>query len=264
MSAIASLASTLTAGVNDIQNRINSTQTQLSSNKKTLDPAQQGVVTRLGGQVSAYNAVGSNIGQAKNIINVAQTGLNSISSMLVQMKDIATKSASAGLTADDLTAYQATFDSLSAQITALSGTASLNGSNLLNNATGITVQTGLDGTVGSQTVIAGIDATALTGLAGDLSTVGGAQAAIDALEADIGTISGAQSTLTASGVALTAQDEMTKSLASNLQSTIDYIQKPDQAALQIQLTDLNTQHSIDLYLIGQMNTASQAVLSLFR
>ena len=97
-----------------------------------------------------------------------------------------------------------------------------------------------------------------------LTTAAGAQSALKALALDLAAVSAGQSTLSASAVGLTAQGSMADNLGTNLQNTIDSIQKPDQAALQIQLSQLNNQSTVDFYLISQMNTAAQGVLSLFR
>ena len=90
-------AGSLTAGSNILSSlsgnssTINNIQTQLSTNKKTLDPAQQGVVTRLTSQVTSFGAAHNNIAKAQNVLNVAKTGLYSIAKILTQMQDLANK-----------------------------------------------------------------------------------------------------------------------------------------------------------------------------
>lgn len=56
MSAITALTSTLVGGVNSVQSQINDVQNQLTTGVKDLNPAQQGVVTRLSSQVTGYQA----------------------------------------------------------------------------------------------------------------------------------------------------------------------------------------------------------------
>ena len=256
------IASTLTAAVNDIQLKINQVQTELSSGVKTLDPAQTGVVTRLSAQATGYTAVGNNITQAQNVINVAQTGLSSIASVITQMQKLANQAASGTLSATDLTTLQTTFASLATQVGNIGTSASVNGANLLAGAGGIGVQTGL--TSADQTTVTGTDvATMATGLQLlDLTT--GAGAAVDALTLALSAVSTSQSSLNASTVGLTSQSSQAASLVTSLNSTIDSIQKVDAPAAQIKLQQLNSQQSIDYYLINQMNTQSQAMLSIFR
>jgi len=262
MSAITSLASTLVGGVNTIQSQINDVQTQLTTGIKDLNPAQQGVVTRLSSQVTGYQSVQTNISQAQNVISVAQTGLSSATNIVQQMQNLANQAATGTLSATDLTNLQTTFASLAAQLTSISNNASVNGANLLNSATGITVQTGLTAT--DTTTVAGVNLTTIATTLAALNISSGAPAAITALNTALGSISSGQSQLSASSVGLKSQASVAGSLATNLQNTIDSIQKPDATALQAQLQQLNNQQSVDYYLINQMNTEAQAMLSIFR
>ena len=98
------------------QNLTNDIQTQLSTNKKILDPAQQGVVTRLSSQVTSYSAAHNNIAKAQNVLNVATTGLKSIASLLTQMQDLANKASDATMTTADSAKLAQTFNSLLKQL----------------------------------------------------------------------------------------------------------------------------------------------------
>jgi len=55
-----------------------------------------------------------------------------------------------------------------------------------------------------------------------------------------------------------------QAIASQLQSSIDTISKPDQAKLQMDLQALNNQQSVDYYLISQLNTEASAAMTIFR
>ncbi len=265
MSSVTALASTLTSGINDVQSSIKNVATQLATNKKTLDPSQSGIVTRLSSQVSGYDSASGNITAGQNVISVAQTGLSSISDILTQMQTLANKANSSTLSATDASSLNATFQNLLTQVTDLASSADVNGSNLLKaSATAMTVQTGLLST--DTTTVAAHDSSA-TGLsinALTITTASAAAAAITALGTALTSVSASQSALSADGAGLISRGKTVASISTNLQSTIDSIQKPDAAALQIQLTQLNGQQSIDYYLISQMNTASQAMLTIFR
>ena len=138
----------------------------------------------------------------------------------------------------------------------------MNGANLLADATGIAVQTGI--TSGDQTTVVGVSISDMATTLSALEIDGDAAAAITALQEALDSIGTSQSSLSASAVGLDSQATQAASLVMGLQSTIDSIQKVDSAAAQIQLTELNTQQSIDYYLINQMNTSTQAMLTLFR
>lgn len=265
---ISSLSTTLSSAINSVQKEIVDTQKQLASGIKTLNSAEIGIVTRLSAQAAGYKSVTQNIAAGTNVINVAQTALSSISTILSQMKDIATQSANAGLQLSDRTALDTTFLQLRGQVDSLITNAGVNGENVLTLATtsNLTIQTGITGLAPSQTNIAGLAMTlgSLGIVASTVGTQASAQAAIDALTTALTTISTSQSVLSATKTGLEASAAASLSLSTNLQATVDSIQNIDETALQARLQQLNNQQSIDYYLISQMNTAAAAALAIFR
>jgi flagellin-like hook-associated protein FlgL len=263
------LAPTLVSNINSVQKGIVDTQTQLASGTKNLNAAEVGIVTRLSAQAAGYKSVTQNITAGINVINVAGTALNSISTILSQAKDIATQAANAGLTSgvgSDRAALNTTFSQLLTQVTSLIANAGVNGENVLLTGSALTVQSGITGTAASQTTIAnlGITLTTLGVNASTVATQAGAQAAIDSLTTALTSVSTYQSTLSATKTGLDASAAAALSLSTNLQATVDSIQNIDQVALQAKLQQLNNQQSIDYYLISQMNTAAQSALTIFR
>jgi len=267
MSAITGLTSLLDQSVNSVQAQIATTQNQLATGVKQTNPAIQGIVTRLSANISQYSSIGTNITAAQNVVAVGQTSLTSITSLINQMQQLATQAASGGLSTTDLGSLNTTFTALASQISAAVSNATINGTSVLQTGGGLTVQIGLTtaasataslATQGLDTAVVSI-ATALT-----ISTGTAASAAITSLTALLSTVSTSQSNLNAYSVALSADQSAVTSLGTNLQNTVNSLQAVDQTALQAQLQQLNNQQSVDYYLVSQMNTAAQAVLTLFR
>ncbi|MBT8542949.1 hypothetical protein G6714_07220 [Polynucleobacter paneuropaeus] len=150
---ITSLASTLTQSVNEVQKGIVETQTQLASGQATLNAAETGVVSRMTAQVAGYGSVTKNLTDAGSAIDVAQSALSSISTIMSQLKGLATQASSAGFASTDRDSLNLTFQNLTNQIQQLVTSASVNGANLLNTDFGLQVTTGIDGTPDSQTQI---------------------------------------------------------------------------------------------------------------
>ena len=264
---ISSLSSTLTAGINSVQKEIVDTQTQLSTGNKILNAAEIGIVTRLSAQATGYKSASQNIAAGTNVINVGQTALTSITTILAQAKDITTQASNAGLQTSDRTALNTTFAQLIAQVTNLITNAGVNGENVLvAGGSTLVVQSGITGGTASQTTITnlGMSTTTLGVDASTVATQTGAQSAIDSLTTALASVSTFQSTLSATKTGLDASAAASLSLSTNLQATIDTIQSVDQTALQARLQQLNNQQSIDYYLIAQMNTAAAAALTIFR
>lgn len=275
MSAITGLTSTLVQGVNSVQAEIATVQNELATGVKTMNPAQKGIVTRLSSQVAIYSSDAANITQASSVINVGQTSLNNLSTIISQMQQLATQAASGGLSTTDLASLNTTFTALASQISAAIQNATVNGNNFLyNSPTGtygsttngtITIQIGLD-TTGTATIVGqGLDTTLamlVTGLS--ISSQTGANSAITALASGLTSVSTAQSNLNAFSTAMASDLASVTSLGANLTTTINSLQAVDQTAAQAELQQLNNQQSVDYYLVSQMNTEAAAILTLFR
>ena len=159
--SITSLASSLQSAVNDVQARLDKTQTQIANGKQPLSKQDASVVARLSNQATSQDAVQGNITNANNIIDITQTGLSSISSILSQMQGLATQVSNGLFNSVDQSNLFAEFASLNKQIGQIAATTSLNGNNLLTGNQTLSVVSGTDGVNNQTTVIQGIDITRL-------------------------------------------------------------------------------------------------------
>ena len=176
-STINSLAANLSNSVNTVQSEIVSVQNQLMSGQKKLTPAENGVVTRLTAQADGWGVAANNITAAQNVINVAQTGLASIATIMTQMKSLSSQASSAGLSTSDQNSLNTTFQNLASQVRAIGLSSSVNGNNLLNGTPGFTVTSGITGnasSASSTTGIAGVDIPSLASTLTALSVANGA------------------------------------------------------------------------------------------
>lgn len=260
---------TLARSVADVQKEIISTQNQLAAGKRTLNAGEYGIVTRLSSQASAYDTAVKNITSAKNVIEVGQTALKSMVMIATELKNLATQGASAGLATADRANMATTFDSLFDRLTTLSSAASINGNNIISATTAIDVRYAPDVAVFSMTGQNIPGATVLATTAALVTTAatftaGNAASAITEMTTLLDSISTKQGSLTAYTVALDAMEDGAKGISAGLNSTVDTIQGIDSTALQTKLQSLNNQQSIDYYLVSQMNTASAALLAIFR
>ncbi|QWD32956.1 hypothetical protein G6678_05740 [Polynucleobacter paneuropaeus] len=176
-STINSLGANLANSVNTVQAEIVSVQNQLMSGEKKLSPAENGVVTRLTAQADGWGVAANNITAAQNVINVAQTGLASIATIMTQMKSLSSQASSAGLSTSDQNSLNTTFQNLASQVRAIGLSSSVNGNNLLNGTPGFTVTSGITGnasSASSTTGIAGVDIPSLASTLTALSVANGA------------------------------------------------------------------------------------------
>jgi flagellin-like hook-associated protein FlgL len=274
MSSLNGLAATLSQNVTAVQKEIVTTQSELSSGKKTLNAAEVGIVTRLSAQVSGYNNVATNVKSGLDLLSVTSTALTSMTTILSQMKDIATQAANAGLTTSDRVALNSTFGQLANQVASLMKGATVNSTNLLCttgylgdasvNTGDQVLQTGLTSSNTTTLASAALDTTAAMVLTGNILTQTAAATYIDTLTSALSLVSTKKSIVGAEQTGLKEQATAALSMATNLQSTVDTIENIDETALQAKLQQLNNQQSIDYYLISQMNTAASAMLTIFR
>lgn len=150
-------------------------QTRLSTGKRINsaadDPAGLTIATKLNSRSEGLQVALSNIGDAKNLLAVAEAGVGRITDILVQMKNKASQAASDTMGASEraaikeqLTAYVGQIDDIVAQ-TAWNGNQLINGSYL---TTALSFQTGADAA----------DVTNVSGLANLASTTGAGNLAL--------------------------------------------------------------------------------------
>lgn len=265
MLAQLSTSSFVLNSINNTKNNISNITTQLATGKRILDPAEQGVVTRLSTQVNGFNAAASNITKSQNVINVAQTGLKAIAELLTQMKDLAGKTNDSTMSTADKAKLNQTFKSLMNQVTDLANNAAIDGVSLLGaTATDVKVQTGLQSTDQITITAQKSDATSLGINTLDISATGNSASAITALQTAIDSVSTSQSSLSADNIGLKSRGSTINAVVDNLNNTIDSIQKPNMEQLQSELATLQNQQQINYYLINQMASQSQAMLAIFR
>jgi flagellin-like hook-associated protein FlgL len=260
---------TLASSISDVQKEIINTQNQLSSGKRNVNAAEYGIITRLTSQASGFDTAVKNITAASSVVSVGQTTLTSMASIATQLKNLATQGSSAGLNNDDRDSMASTYASLYDQLSTLTTAASINENNIIDGVAGLIVRYSADS---AATTFTNVDIAAATALTTISSAVAGhatfSQAICETIVTEMDTylqsISTAQGSLTAISVALDAYSTGAKGLSSALNSTVGSIQDVDSTALQTKLQSLNNQQSIDYYLVSQMNTASAAVLAIFR
>jgi flagellin len=238
---------------------------QLSTGKRELNAAEKGVVTRLNADVSGYAAATSNINKSQGVVSVAQAALESVADIVSEMKKLATQSADGSTSAGDKDKLQETFASLMSQIDDLVGSAEIDGVNLISAAaTDVVTQVGLSATDQFTISAQKTDVTTLGINALDIGSGGDASAAITALETAIGSVSASQSSLSANNVGLESREKTILSLSENLSETVSSIEDANLEQLRLDLEQLKTQKSVDLFLIGVINEQATSVLSIMR
>ncbi len=197
------------ANLNNTQNALNNSIQQLSSgyriNSPGDDAAGLAISTNLQAQIASYNQATSNANDGLSVIQTAEAGLSDATSILTRLRELAMQSASDGVGNSERGYIQTEADALTQELQRVSQVTSYDGTNLLAGGTTVTLnfQVGIGATSNDAISFATLDATVSTLFAGatgvDLTSAGGATAALATIDAAIQTISTENATLGAAG-----------------------------------------------------------------
>jgi flagellin len=119
--------------------------TTLAINSAKDDPVGLGIANRWKAQIASYTKATDNINAGISAVQIADSALSEIATILATMKTLATSSASGGTSSATRTSNQTLFESYMAQIDSIAASAQYNGTSLLNGDTPyIKVQTGIN------------------------------------------------------------------------------------------------------------------------
>ena len=119
--------------------------TQLAINSAKDNPAGLGIANRWKAQIASYAKANDNVNAGISAVQIADSALTEIATVLTSMKTLATSSASGTASAATRASNQTVFETYMAQIDSIAESAEYNGASLLNGDTpSIKVQTGIN------------------------------------------------------------------------------------------------------------------------
>ncbi|MDA1613525.1 flagellin [Bacillus cereus] len=145
------------------QTKMSNAMDRLSSGKRinnaSDDAAGLAIATRMRARESGLSVAANNTQDGMSLIRTADSAMNSVSNILLRMRDIANQSANGTNTDQNKVALQKEFSELQKQITYIADNTQFNDKNLLKENQTINIQT-LDSDSGSKQI--GIDLKAVT------------------------------------------------------------------------------------------------------
>ena len=224
---------------------------------KTLEARARGLAVAL-----------SNVGDAKNVLGIAEGGLSDILDVLTTMKEKATQAASDTLGATERAAIENQLDDLAAEVDAIVSRSTFNGNALLDGTyTSKSIQVGSSTT---DTLVVGIAqdhaATDLAVADSDLTVDSAANAstALSSVNAAIATVNGSIRSLGSVQARLSVNESSLSSIIVNTQSAKSRVLDADLAAEQLEAVKLQILQQTATAALAQANASPQAILSLFR
>jgi len=252
--------------------QLSQTETAINSGLKIASAKDNGAVYAIAqtmrGNVAGYAAVSDSLNNGTSVVDTAMSAAQSISDLLIQMKQNALSAADSSLDTSSRTALANDFSSMVQQITTIVDNASFNGINLLDGsrANGIAAlasatDTSQKITVKSQTLTAAklsiTAAYAATAATGASTMVGKVSTAISL-------VNGALSALSAGSKKFSIQSNFVSQLSDTLTTGIGNLVDANMAQESALLTSLQTKQQLGVQALSIANQAPSIVLSLFK
>ena len=281
MASVNTNASALVAlqNLNAANARLDITQNRVSTGLKVQGAKDNAAVWAIAqnqrSNTSAYEAVTTSLNRATSIADVSLSAGESISDLLIQLKQKATAAADPGGSAASRTAYNNEFQALLESVQSFADNAKFDGKNILNgfDDDGVTATTAplnflASGEDPTQVITLDRQNFSLAGLgldpAPDLSLIADATTALTAIDAAIATVSSGLAELGAQAKQIENHTTFVSKLVDALEVGIGNLVDADLAKESAKLQALQVQQQLGVQALSIANQAPQVLLSLFQ
>jgi flagellin len=218
--------------------------------------------------VSSLDAVKSSLQTGQSIIDVANSAGTTVSNLLTQMSQKALAASDTSMDTASRSALNNDFIALRNQITSTVANASFNGVNLLNGS--VTKITSLANAQGTSVLTTNAENLSLggsivtLGATASIGTTALATAAISAVNLSLQNVDNALATLGTASTALDTHLNFVSNLQDTLTTGIGNLVNADLAKESATLQALQTKQQLGIQALSIANSASSALLGLFR
>jgi len=218
--------------------------------------------------ISSLDAVKSSLQTGQSIIDVANSAGSTVSDLLTQMEQKALAATDTSIDTASRSSLNADFVALRNQITSTVANAQFNGINLLNGSlTSISSLANTQGTsvlsTSAQNLTLGGTVVTVTSTA-TIGTTGSASTVLSAVEASLTNVDNALATLGTSSKALDTHLNFVSNLQDTLTTGVGNLVNADLAKESATLQALQTKQQLGIEALSIANSASSALLGLFR
>jgi flagellin len=253
------------------QGQLAQTENAISTGETVSSAKDNGAVYAIAqnmrGDVAGYAAVGESLNNGISSIGVALSAGQSISNLLIQMKNQALSASDTSMNTASRNALNANFQALLQQITAVVQNAQFNGANLIDGSTKqIMALASADGThrITVQAENMSLSGSIVTiATTASISTQTKASSMIATVEASLNNVNSALATLGSGSAKFSIQATFVQNLSDTLQTGIGNLVDANMATESAQLTALQTKQQLGVQALSIANQAPQIILSLF-
>jgi len=248
------------------------TQNRINTGKSVATAKDNGAIWAIAqgqrAEIGALSAVKQSLDRGVAAVDVALAAGETVSDLLLQMKEKALAATDASLKTAARAALNEDFVALRDQIASVTSNAEFNGVNLLE--TGATGFQALANAAGTSTLTVGAEVMALGSTnvtvttSQAIDTLSDAAASLAAVTASIDLVSGALARLGTKSKALSTHITFVGKLSDALEAGVGNLVDADLAKESAKLQALQTKQQLGVQALGIANQSPQLVLSLFR
>jgi len=254
------------------QGQLAATQSAINSGLKVADARDNGAVyaeaQNQRAAVAGYSSVINSINNGTSAVDVALSAGQSISDLLIQMKQQALSAADSSLDTASRQSLNANFTALMTQITTIVSNAVFNGFNLVNGSTTkIQALASADGTRHVTTLaqnlsISGSIVTLKN--TNTISTQSKASSLISTIQTSLTNVDSALAKLSAGAAKFSVQATFAQKLSDTLTTGIGNLVDANMADESAQLQSLQVKQQLGIQALSIANQSPQSILSLFQ
>ncbi len=255
--------------LNSTNSELQTVQSRINTGKRVANAKDNGAVFAIAqnqrAASNALNSVKESLQRGQSTVDVAISAGETISDLLLQLKEKALAAADAGLDSTSRTALNDEYKSLLGQITKAVTNAEFNGSNLIKQA-GTTIKALANSDASSVITVAAqtLTLTALAIATSSLNTKTLASTAIGLVNTAITNVSSKLSKLGTGAKALNSHFNFVSKLQDTIDAGIGNLVDADLAKESAKLQALQTKQQLGIQALAIANQSSSILLGLFR
>ena len=255
------------------RSQLDTVQNRINTGKKVNTAKDNGAVWAIAqgqrGEISALGAVKDSLDRGSSIADVSIAAGESVSDLLVQLKEKALSATDKSLSTASRKALNEDFKSIRDQITTVVSNAKFNGVNLLDNSTTTNGYKALSNTAGSTIKVAGENlslggANVTVAAATTIGTSTLATTALGLVNASIDNVSSALARLGTGAKSLDTHRTFVGKLSDALENGVGNLVDADLAKESARLQSLQTKQQLGVQALSIANSSTSILLGLFR
>jgi len=231
------------------------------------DAAGLAISVNLGAQIRSYGQAIRNASDALNITQTAESSLNETQNILTRLRELASQSASSGISNTERGYVQLEVAALISEIDRVANATEYNGVSLLNGAIALTFQVGIRNVAGNDQIVVQMTSATVSSLALaalSLSTLTGSQGALGTIDAALQSVSSSRATLGAQANRMERVINTATQASVSLSAAQGRIRDVDVAEEISNLSRLQIMLQAGVAVLAQANMMPQLLLRLLR